>query len=237
MKTIFVLTKKELRDLFASPIAYVFITVFLMLSFWFYFSSVFVENVASLRGLFGWLPVFLIILLPAVTMGQWAEEKKSGTIELLMTLPARETQVVLGKLLASTIFLFATLLLTTPALIVMAHLGDLDVGEILGGYIGIFLLGVSYLSVGLWISSLTKNQIVAFIVTVIVLFVLFILGESLVTSYLPTSLTLFFQSLSFSRHYASLARGVVDLRDVVFFVSVAGLFVYLTRVTLSLRKV
>lgn len=237
MKTIFTLAKKELRDAFGSPIAYVFISVFLMLSFWFYFSGVFVENVASLRGLFGWLPIFLIILLPAVTMGSWAEEKKTGTFELLMTLPALETQVVLGKLLSSTLFLFVALLLTTPALVVMAHLGDLDAGEIIGGYVGIFLLGTSYLSVGIWISSLTKNQIVAFIITVIVLFCLFILGESLVTSYLPASLARLFQSVSFSQHYAALARGVMDLRDVVFFVSVAGLFVYLTRVTLGLRKV
>ncbi len=236
MNSIFSLAKKELRDAFTSPIAYVFITVFLILSFWFYFSAAFVVGEASLRIFFGWLPVFLILLLPAVPMGKWAEEKKSGTFELLMTLPARAWQIVTAKLLACSLFLIIVLLFTTPLVFVMGQLGTLDRGEILGGYLGIFLLGVSYLSLGLWISSLTKNQIIAFITTVLVLFVLYILAEPLVSSYLPGSVVAVLQAMSFSYHYTALARGVVDLRDVVFFLSTTFLFVYLNQVSLAVRR-
>lgn len=236
MKKVITLTKKELRDFFGSPIAYVFITVFLALAFGLYFSDVFLVGEASLRVFFSWLPVLFIVFLPAVTMGRWSDEKKSGTYEILMTLPVRAWQVILGKYLACAVFLLITLLLTTPLAVVIAALGDLDWGMTLAGYAGIFFLGLSYLALGLFFSSLTKNQIVAFIVSVAVLFLFYIIAEPIVTSHLPHGMVPVFHFLSFSRHFASMARGVVDSRDVIYFVSTAVLFLYCNRISIAVRK-
>lgn len=237
MKTILTLTKKELRDFFASPIAYVFITVFLLLSFGLYFSGVFLVGETSLRIFFNWLPILLIVFLPAVTMSKWSEEKKTGTYEVLMTLPAQDWQIILGKFFSCVVFLFIVLLLTVPLPLVMAGLGDLDTGKVLGGYGGIFLLGCGYLALGLFVSSLTKNQIIAFIVTVAILFFMYIMAEPIVTSYLPASVIPYVQFMSFNRHFLSMARGVVDSRDVIYFLSAAGFLVYLNLVSLQRRKI
>lgn len=170
-------------------------------------------------------------------MSKWAEEKKTGTYEILMTLPARDWQIIMGKYLSCVIFLFTVLLLTVPLAFVMSRLGDLDMGMVLGGYVGIFLLGCSYLALGLFISSLTKNQIIAFIVTVAVLFLGFIIAEPIITSYLPRSAIPVFHFLSFNRHFMAMARGVIDSRDVIYFLSTAGLFIYLNMVSLQRRRV
>ncbi|MBF0107050.1 MAG: ABC transporter permease subunit [Deltaproteobacteria bacterium] len=237
MKTAITLAFKELRDYFASPIAYVFISVFLCLSFWLFFSGVFLVGETSLRGFFGWLPLLFIILLPSITMGMWAEEKKSGTIELLLTLPARTGEIIIGKYLATVIFLTLVLLLTLPLVFIMEGLGDLDSGVVMGAYLGTFFLALSYLALGLFISSITKNQIVAFIITVLVLFLFYVIAEPLVTSYVPQALIPVLQFMSFNQHFAALSRGVVDTRDILFFMSAIFLFLYLNAVTLSLRKV
>jgi len=233
---ILTLAKKELRDLFSSPIAYVFISVFLFLSFWLYFSNVFLIGEVSLRPFFGWMPVLFIIFLPSITMSKWADERKSGTFELLMTLPARSFELVLGKYVACISFLAVVLLLTVPLPVVMSYLVDhglgLDVGKVVGGYVGIYLLGCAYLALGLFISSLSENQIIAFIVSVIVLFLAYILAEPIVTSQLPSSLVPIFQFMSFNRHFESLARGVMDSRDVIYFISTAGLFLFVNHLSL-----
>lgn len=236
MKAIITLASKELRDMFVAPIAYVFISVFLVLAFWIFFSGFFLMGEASLRLFFGWLPVLFIVLLPSVTMGKWSEEKRSGTFELLMTLPVPHWQVVLGKLFSCLAFLAIVLLCTLPLYFVVSSLGDVDAGQVAGAYIGAFLLGVSYLAMGLFVSSLSKNQIVAFIVTVLVLFFLYIISEPLVVSYMPASVVPVFQYLSFSYHFQSMSRGVVDSRDVVFFMSAIVFFVYLNIVTLTARQ-
>lgn len=235
MNAICTLAKKELRDFFASPIAYVFIAVFLFLSYWLFFSSVFLVGETSLRAFFAWLPILFIIFLPSLTMGKWSDERKTGTIEILMTLPASDWQLILGKLFACVGFLFIVLLLTLPLPIVMSSLGDLDTGSVWGSYFGIFLLGVSYLSFGLFISSITRSQIVSFLITVLLLFFFYILSEPLVTSYLPKLLIPLVQYLSFNYHFQSMARGVIDSRDVVYFLTATLLFVYLNRVSLAMR--
>ncbi|OVE80875.1 hypothetical protein BVY03_05285 [bacterium K02(2017)] len=237
MKTIFTLAKKELYANFSSPIAYVFLAVFLFVSFWLYFSGVFLVGQASLRIFFGWIPLLYIILLPSVTMGIWAEERKTGSFELLLTMPVSHLKIILGKYLATISFLFILLLCTTPLVAVMSFLGELDMGMIIGAYLGLFLLGVSYLALGLFVSSLTKNQIVAFIVSVLVLFLFYVVAEPLVTSYLPNHFIPFFQFLSFNYHFTSMARGVIDTRDLIYFLSTVFLFLYLNVVSLSLRKV
>lgn len=237
MNPIFTLAKKELRELFASPIAYVFIAVFLFLSFWLYFSNIFLIGEATIRPFFAWTPVLFIVFLPSVTMGKWAEERKSGTLELLATLPAEDWQLVIGKLLSALLFLAIVLAFTLPLPFAVSGLGELDSGQVVGSYLGIFLLGASYLALGLFISSLTQNQIVAFLVTTLVLFLLFVLAEPIVTNYLPRAVVPAVQFMSFSAHFESMARGVLDSRDVVYFFSMTGLFVYLNLVSLNMRKV
>lgn len=236
MSIILTIAKKGLKDLFGSPIAYVFITVFLVLSFWLFFSGVFLVGEANMRIFFSWLPLLFLVLLPSVTMGQWAEEKKTGTIELLMTLPASDAQLILGKLVSSLIFLAITLFFTLPLVVVVSRLGDLDMGQVMAAYLGSFLIGGCYLSLGLFISSLAKNQIVAFILTVVSLFFLYLIGESLVTSYLPAGLVPVFQYLSLNMHYTSMARGVIDSRDVLFFISFMVLFLSLNQMSVKLNK-
>lgn len=237
MNPIFTLAKKELRELFASPIAYVFIAVFLFLSFWLYFSNIFLIGEATIRPFFAWTPVLFIVFLPSVTMGKWAEERKSGTLELIATLPVEDWQLVAGKLLSTLFFLAIVLAFTLPLPLTVSGLGELDSGQVIGSYLGIFLLGASYLALGLFISSLTQNQIVAFLVTTLVLFLLFVLAEPIVTNYLPRAVVPAVQFMSFSSHFESMARGVLDSRDVVYFFSMTGLFAYLNLVSLNMRKV
>jgi ABC-2 type transport system permease protein len=234
---IFVLAKKELRDFFASPIAYVFIGVFLFLSFWLYFSSVFLVGEAHLRVFFSWIPLLFVVLLPSVTMGKWAEEQKTGTLEILMTLPATDWQIIIAKLTACIGFLAVVLVLTMPLPIVFSFLGDVDFGPVWGSYFGLFLLGMSYMALGLFISSLTQNQIVAFLISVVVLFLFYIIAEPIVLSYMPKMMIPFVEFVSFNHHYESLARGVIDSRDIIYFVSAAGFFVYLNHMSLQMRKV
>lgn len=236
MKPILILAKKELRDLFATPVAYVFITVFLFLSFWLYFSSFFIQGEASLRNFFSWLPILFIIFLPSITMGRWSEEKKSGTIEILFTLPLRDYQILLGKFLACALFLLIVLFLTLPLPFVVSRLGDLDVGQVTASYAGAFLLGLSYLAFGLFVSSLTKNQIIAFLLSVIALFLFYILAEPVITAYLPKSLAVLFQFFSFNQHFSSMSRGVIDSRDLIYFLSTVVLFGYMNLVSLSFRR-
>lgn len=237
MKPVLTLAFKEFRHFFSSPIAYVFISVFLLIGFGLYFGSVFLVGETSLRIFFTWLPVLFIVLLPAVTMGMWAEEKKSGTFELLMTLPVPDWQVVLGKFLAGKLFLLVVTMLTLPLALVMAGLGDLDIGKSACGFLGAFLVGLSYLALGLFVSSLVKNQIVAFLVTVSALFLFYIIAEPIVTSHLPVFMIPILQSISFNQHYASMARGVIDSRDIIYFLSTVTLFLYLNVVSLKQRKV
>lgn len=236
MNTIFTLAKKELRDLFASPIAYVFIAVFLFLSFWLFFAGVFLVGQTTLRGFFSWLPILFVIFLPSITMGKWSDEKKSGTLEILMTLPASDWQFILGKFLSVVLFLLIVLALTFPLPIVISSLGDLDMGPVFGSYFGIFLLGSSYLALGLFISSLTRNQVISFLITVLVLFLFYILAEPLATNYIPSFMIPVFQYMSFNQHYESMARGVLDSRDVIYFLSTTVLFIYFNRLSLGMRK-
>ncbi len=230
------LIKKELRDLFTSPIAYVFICVFLFFSFWFYFADVFVIGEASLTRFFVVMPILYIIFLPAVSMGRWSEEKKSGTLEVLLTLPVSDFKLVLAKFFSCLIFLVITLFLTLPLVWVMSRLGDLDFGQVATSYLGLILMGACYLAYGLFVSSLTRNQIIAFLVSVVSFFAFFVLAEPATTTYLPVTLVPILQKVSFHYHFLSLMRGVVDLRDVIYYVSMLGLFLFLNVLSLQTRR-
>lgn len=228
--------KRELMGYFNSPIAYIFITVFLGLSSWLFFKGFFVVGEASVRMFFGLLPWVFLFFIPAITMRLWAEEKKSGTMELLMTLPVTDAEAVLGKFFASFAFLILSLVLSFVLPIIVSVLGDPDPGQIVGGYVGAVLMGGAFLAIGLFISSLTENQIVAFIISVVAIFVLFILGEDFVLFGIPDWLVPVFSFIGLGGHYDSISRGVIDSRDVIYYGSVIVFFLYLNVKSIESRK-
>jgi ABC-2 type transport system permease protein len=189
-----------------------------------------------MRKFFNVLPWIFLFLIPAITMRLWAEEKKLGTIEGLMTLPVKDYEVVLGKFFASLIFLGIALFLSLPIAIIIALLGNTDFGVIIASYIGAILLGAAYLSLGLFISSFTKNQIIAFIVSIAVSFALFIVGEDIVAYFVPQILVPFVQYLGLGIHFNSIIRGVLDSRDIIYYISIITLFLYLNTYTIENNK-
>ncbi|MFZ1948331.1 MAG: ABC transporter permease [bacterium] len=236
MKNTLPVFRREFASYFNSPIAYIYMTVFVGLASWLFFKAFFVLGEASMRNFFALLPWIFLFFVPAVTMRSWAEEKKVGTIEILMTLPLSDAEAVLGKFLASFAFLLLSLALTFVLPIVTGALGSPDAGQIFGGYLGSVLMGAAYLAIGLFVSSLTENQIVAFIVSVVSVFALFVLGEDFVLFGLPDRLVPVFAYLSLGGHFDSIARGVVDTRDVVYYLSVIGFFLYLNVKSVEARR-
>ena len=228
--------KREFASYFNSPIAYIYVTVFLGLAGWLFFKGFFLVGEASMRTFFGLLPWLFLFFVPAITMRLWAEEKKVGTMELLMTLPVTDTEAVLGKFLASFAFLLVSLALSVVLAIVVAALGDPDPGEIFGGYLGAILIGAAFLAIGLFVSSLTENQIVAFIISVVAIFVLFILGDDFVLMGVPSWIAPVFSFLGLGAHYDSVSRGVIDSRDIIYYLSVVGFFLYLNVKSIQGRK-
>ena len=236
MSAILALTKKELKIYFNSSIAYIFIIVFLVVSSWFFFRGFFIFDQASQRGFFGLLPWIFLFLIPAVTMRLWSEEKKMGTLETLMTLPVTETQVVIGKFLASFVFLLLTLVLSLVLTVLLAYLGEPDLGVIWASYLGALFMGSAYLAIGLWVSSFTENQIISFILAITVSFAMLIVGESIVTMALPQWIVPILQYLGLGTHFNSIMRGVIDSRDVIYYLSVIGFFLYLNVLNIKKRS-
>jgi ABC-2 type transport system permease protein len=236
MQNIIAIFKREFKGYFNSTIAYIFITVFLVLTGWLFFRTFFIMNEAEMRGFFGVLPWIFLFFVPAITMRLWAEEKKLGTIEILMTLPVKDHEVIFGKFLASYAFLAVTILLSFPIVINVFYLGNPDKGPIIGGYIGALLMGGAFLSIGLFVSSLTENQIIAFIIAVIISFSLLIIGEQFVLFSLPDWLIPLFSYLGLGSHFSSIGRGVVDSRDIIYYLSVILFFIFLNIRTLEGRR-
>jgi ABC-2 type transport system permease protein len=203
---------------------------------WLFFKGFFLMNQASLRSFFSILPWVFLFLAPAVTMRSWAEEKKLGTIELLMTLPVKDYEVVLGKFLASFIFLIVTLLCSIPLPLTVMLVGNPDIGPIWGGYLGAFFMGGAYLAIGCFASSLTENQIVAFIIAIFLSFALLIIGENLVIMNLPAALVPVFTFLGLGAHFESIGRGVIDSRDIIYYISIIGFFLFLNGLSVESRK-
>lgn len=228
--------KREFASYFNSPIAYIYVTVFIGLSCWLFFKDFFIAGEASLRSFFALIPWLFLFFIPAVTMRLWAEEKKVGTIELLMTFPVSNTQAVLGKYLASLVFVGVSLGMSLVLPIVVALLGDPDPGEIVGGYLGSLLLGAAFLSIGIFLSSLTENQIVAFIISVVAIFILLVLGDDFVVMGVPTWLASVFKVIGLGVHFDSISRGVIDSRDVIYYLSVIAFFLYLNVKWIQTRR-
>jgi ABC-2 type transport system permease protein len=229
-----VFCKKELRSFFDSPIAYIVITIFLLISGWFFFNDLFLVNQASMRNLFGIVPFIFMFFVPAITMRQISEEKKSGTIELLVTLPVKDYQIILGKFMAGLILICAALVLTWVYVLVLSGLGNLDIGAVVAGYVGLVFLGAAYLSIGMFTSSLTQNQIVAFITGFVIIFALYMADKVLM--FVPGFLASVLEYLSVGYHFSNISRGVIDSRDVIYYLSLIFFFLFLAVRTLESRK-
>jgi len=236
LKRIYILAKKELLNYFNSPIAYIFIGVFLIVGNWLFFNSFFVIGQSNMRSYFSLLPWIFLFLSPALTMRLWAEEKKSGTIEFLLTLPVTNWQVVMAKFFSSLVFMFITLILSISIPITISLLGTVDYGPIIGGYIGALLLGGAYLALGLFISSLTKNQIIAFILGLVACFIVFIIGADFVLSGAPNFLVPTMKFMGLGSHFYNISKGVIDSKDVIYYFSFIFLFLFLNTKVIEARK-
>jgi ABC-2 type transport system permease protein len=237
-----IIMRRELAGYFATPLAYVFILIFLVLAnlLCFFLGGFFERGQADLGPFFGYHPWLYLFLIPAVSMGLWAEERKSGSIELLMTQPVTLWDAVLGKFLAAWIFTALALALTFPMWITVNYLGRPDNGAIIAAYVGSLMLAGGYLAIGSCMSALTRSQVIAFILGVVVCFLFLIVGfvPSLGAS-LPDWAQAIVQaiaSLSFLNHFDSIAKGVIDLRDLLYFAMLIGFFLLATSIALDVRK-
>jgi gliding motility-associated transport system permease protein len=242
MNGVITVMKRELASYFATPVAYVFIAIFLILAgaFTFYIGNFYERGQADLTAFFTFHPWLFLFLVPALSMRLWAEERKSGSIELLMTLPLEPWQAVLGKFLAAWLFTGIAIALTFPIWITVNYLGQPDNGVIFAAYIGSFLMAGGFLAVGSCISATTKNQVIAFILSVVTCFLLLLAGFDLVLNFFsgwaPQALLDAIASLSFLTHFTNISKGVIDLRDLVYFALLIGVCLYANTIVLHLKK-
>ncbi len=236
------ISRRELGAYFSTPLAYVFIVIFLALAgaVTFYFGGFFDRNQADLIPFFSFHPWLYLFLIPAVGMRLWAEERKSGTLELLMTLPVSTLDSVLGKFVAAWIFAGIALALTFPIWITVNYLGNPDNGVIVASYVGSWLMAGAFLAIGGFVSALTKNQVIAFVIAAAVCFLFLMSGldivQSAVRGWAPAYVVELVASLSFLVHFERIMRGVLDIRDVIFFLVVMGVFLYANVVTVEIKK-
>ena len=226
--------KKEFRTYFVSPMAYIVISIFLLVTGWFFFLAFFLNNQASLRHLFTLLPLIFSFVVPAITMRLFSEELNVGSYEILLTMPVTFVDVVLGKFLAGVAFVAAMLIPTLAYPITVAFLGPLDWGPVIGGYIGAVLLGAAFSAIGLFASSLTRNQIIAFIVGVAICFSLTMIDWMLF--FLPRSILGFVQYLGVYSHFQNISKGILDSRDILYFLSVSFVSLYGTYLVIRERS-
>jgi ABC-2 type transport system permease protein len=242
MRELLAIFKREFAAYFATPLAYVFIVIFLfaMGAFTFYIGHFYENGTADLQVFFGFHPWLYLFLVPAISMRLWAEERRSGTMELLLTLPVPLWATVAGKYLAAWAFTGVALLLTFPIWITVNYLGHPDNGVIFASYIGSFLMAGAYLAIGACISACTDNQVIAFVVSVVVCFLFTVAGAPLVLDFFrawaPLALVNAVSSFSFLTHFTAISAGVIDLRDLIFFLSLIALFLAANVVVVDLKK-
>jgi ABC-2 type transport system permease protein len=234
MQNILTIFKKELAGYFNSAIAYIVIIVFLGITGWFFTSTLFLAGVVSMRSVFEVLPLLFVFFVPAITMRTISEEKKTGTIELLLTRPITDMEIVLGKYLSALCLTVFALLPTLLYVISLTFIGKVDFGAIIGSYIGlVFMCGI-YIGIGVFCSSLTENQIVSAVLTTVIMFALFMLNKVLI--FLPVPLASVLEYISIDYHFSSIARGVLDSRDLIYYISGILITLLLTRTSLESRK-
>ncbi len=234
--------KRELRAYFATPVAYVFIVIFLVLTgiFTFHLGGLYERNQADLEPFFRFHPWLYMLLIPAISMRLWSEERKAGTLELLMTLPISLVEAVIGKYLAAWCFTAIALALTFPVWITINYLGEPDNTVIAAGYLGSLLLAGGYLAIGSCISALTKNQVVAFVISFVICFAFNLSGFPIVldmfSTWAPQAIVDVISSFSFLTHFESILKGVIDIRDIIFFASLIAFFLYANVLAIEAKK-
>ncbi|MFU8877656.1 MAG: ABC transporter permease subunit [Wenzhouxiangellaceae bacterium] len=237
-----VLLRRELASYFATPVAYVFIVIFLLMAgaLSFYLGNLYEREIADLQPFFQFHPWLYLFLVPAIGMRLWAEERKAGTIELLLTLPVTTGEAVLAKFLAAWLFIGLALALTFPIWITVNVLGNPDNGVILAAYIGSWLMAGGFLAISACLSAVTRSQVVAFIISVVVCFGFLLSGLDMVLDlfrgWLPVSVVDAIAGLSFLSHFNSIARGVLDLRDLIYFLLVIGFWLFANRIVIEIKK-
>ncbi len=242
MNAVSALFRREFAAYFATPLAYIFLVIFLMLTgvFTFYLGGFYERGQADLEAFFAFHPWLYLFLVPAIAMRAWAEERKSGTVELLLTLPISMWQAVLAKFLAAWSFIAIALALTFPMWITVNYLGAPDNGAIFAAYLGSLLMAGGYLAIGMCMSAATSSQVIAFIVTVVVCFFFTLAGYPLVLeafrAWLPEALLELLASLGFLAHFEAIRKGVLDLRDVVYFAAMIGFWLYASAIVIDLKK-
>jgi ABC-2 type transport system permease protein len=234
MKNIRHILGKELKSYFIAPIAYIVIAIFLLITGWFFFSTFFLYNQASLRNFFNLLPIIFSFIIPAVTMRLFSEELYVGSYEILMTLPLTFTEVIVGKFLAAVAFVMIMLLPTLSYTVTIALLGKLDLGPIIGGYIGAIFLGALFSAIGLLASSLTRNQIIAFIIGMSICFALTLIDKMLF--FLPESLLGVLEYMGADFHFQNIAKGIIDSRDILYFASSTFVALYANNLVMQGKK-
>ena len=236
------LFRREFRGYFATPVAYVFIVIFLVLTglFTFYVGNFYERGLADLEAFFRFHPWLYMLLIPAISMRLWSEERKSGTIELLMTLPVSLAEAVLGKFLAAWAFTGLALALTFPIWLTVNYLGNPDNTVILAGYLGSLLMAGGFLAIGSCISALTKNQVVAFVISFVICFAFNLSGFPLVLDFFkgwaPQVVVDVISSFSFLTHFNSIQKGVIDLRDAIYFATLIAFWLYANMLAIESRK-
>ncbi|MCF6149220.1 MAG: ABC transporter permease subunit [Candidatus Kuenenia sp.] len=237
MKSLWTIFRKEFAAYFISPIAYIFIIVFLVISCGLFMTNFFLMGLTEMRAYFNMLPWVLIVFIPAVTMRLWSEERKSGTIALLQSLPVSSVQLVLGKFLASLAFYLTALAGTFPIPIMLSVIGTPDYGPILGGYFGSVFLGAFYLAIGIFISAFFKDQIVSFILSMVICFIFFMLGTDFVATFvdgwIPQFGSFLSSTIGLASHFSAIERGVIDSKDILYFLSFTVAFLFLNTYTLE----
>ncbi len=237
-----VIMRRELAGYFTTPIAYVFLAIFVFLSgiFTFYLGNFFQRGHADLEAFFLFHPWLYLFLIPALSMRLWAEERRGGTIELLFTLPVTMAQAVLGKFLAAWLFSGIALVLTCPVWVTVNYLGDPDNGIIAAGYVGSFLMAGAFLSIGSCMSALTKNQVIAFVLSAVVCLLFVLSGYPLVlevfSAWAPEFVVETVSSFSFLTHFNAISKGVIEFQDLVFYLSLIIFWLFANAVIIEMRK-
>jgi ABC-2 type transport system permease protein len=234
MSPALVISRREIRTYFNSPVAYIVVTVFTVITGYLFFQQLFLEKQAELRQLFSFMPFLFMFMVPAVTMRLLADEKSSGTLELLSTMPVRDWEVVVGKFLAALALVGTAIGLTLAFAISVRLLGPLDRGPAIGGYLGLLLMGGAFVAIGVMCSAFTRNSIIAFIAAFGVCFALYLFGR--LTQFMPEAIQPVISFLSIDGHFESIGRGVIDTRDVIYYLSVIGTCLLLATTALESRR-
>ena len=238
MRRVLAIARREVRSYFTTPVAYIVVIFFLVVTAgWFFFAQqFFAQDAATLRGYFSLWPVVFILLLPALTMRSWAEERRQGTAEILLTLPVRERELVAGKFAAALSLLLLLVILTLPVALSVSPFGSFEPGQIAMEYLGVLLLGCAGIAAGQFVSALSANQISAFLFGVVFMLVLTMIGQIPSVAVLPNWLASAFSWISFDFHFDSFSKGVFDSRDALYFVVLCAGFLYFTTKVLFMRR-